>query len=110
MKRRKDGMMRLRETEMGSIDRNFRRIAVCEILAVDHENQTVRIRRVHPNMTEEELTFPISDTAGLTVGMHLDYEEPTPNTAKIWGITPEAVVEQFKADLEKWKKAAAAGQ
>ncbi len=95
----------LTETQLGVIDRNFRRIAVCEILDVDHKNQTVRFRRIHPNLKEEDMTFPISDTAGLQAGMYLDYEEPTPNTGKVWGVTPKTYAEQFKTDLAKWRKA-----
>jgi len=91
---------------MGVIDRNFRRIAVCEILSVDHKNNTVTFRRIRPNLKEEDMTFSISDTMGLQAGMFLDYEEPTPNTGRVWGLTPERFVEQFKADLEKWRKAA----
>lgn len=98
------GQKMLAETKMGVIDRNFRRIAACEILDVDHRNKIVTFRRVCPNLEEDVLTFPISDTAGLEAGMFLDFEEPTPNTAKIWGITPKTYAEQFKTDLAKWRR------
>lgn len=100
----------LTETQLGEIDRNFRRIAVCEILDVDHRNKIVTFRRVRPNLKEEVMTFPISDTAGLSAGAYLDYEEPTPNTGKVWGVTPEQYVEQFKTDIEKWRKKGETGQ
>lgn len=96
----------LTETKMGEIDRSFRRIAVCEVLDVDHRSKTVTIRRVHPNMREETMTFPISDTDGLEAGMFLDYEEPTPNTGRVWGLTPGRFVEQFKTDLARWGRMA----